>query len=157
MNWISMNGRTRGEYWLFKCDHSEVELKAISETFTGGITAKVFDSSIALAPELSLEELVRRSKPAVVYLKALDKSGSGFFVTGTGVIVTNAHLARGEETLHTLLSAGREFEGRVVYIDPDLDIALVKVAVSAGESELPHLKLTAKGKTCSPSATPAMP
>ncbi len=141
MNWISLNGRNRGEYWLFKSDHFEVELKAISETFTGGITAKVFDSSIALAPELSLEELVRRSKPAVVYLKASDKSGSGFFVTGTGVIVTNAHLARGEETLHTLLSAGREFEGRVVYIDPDLDIALVKVAVSAGESELPHLKL----------------
>src|SRR5258708_7148640 len=141
MNWISLNGRNRGEYWLFKSDHFEVELKAISETFTGGITAKVFDSSIALAPELSLEELVRRSKPAVVYLKASDKSGSGFFVTGTGVIVTNAHLARGEETLHTLLSARREFEGRVVYIDPDLDIALVKVAVSAGESELPHLKL----------------
>ena len=141
MNWISLNGRNRGEYWLFKSDHFEVELKAISETFTGGITAKVFDSSIALAPELSLEELVRRSKPAVVYLKASDKSGSGFFVTGTGVIVTNAHLARGEETLHTLLSAGREFEGRVVYIDPDLDVALVKVAVSAGESELPHLKL----------------
>src|SRR5260370_13914780 len=141
MNWISLNGRNRGEYWLFKSDHFEVELKAISETFTGGITAKVCDSSIGLAPELSIEELVRRSKPAVVYLKASDKSGSGFFVTGTGVIVTNAHLARGEETLHTLLSAGREFEGRVVYIDPDLDIALVKVAVSAGESELPHLKL----------------
>jgi len=94
MNWISLNGRNRGEYWLFKSAHFSVELQPISETFTGGITAKVSDSSIALAPELSLEELVRESKPAVVYLKGLDKSGSGFFVTGTGVIVTNAHLAR---------------------------------------------------------------
>ena len=141
MNWISLNGRNRGEYWIFKSDHFSVELQPISETFTGGIIAKVSDSSIALAPELSLEDLVRQAKPAVVYLKGLDKSGSGFFVTGTGVIVTNAHLARGEETLHTLLSTGRELEGTVVYIDPDLDIALVKVEASAEESELPHLTL----------------
>src|SRR5712692_4259937 len=141
MNWISLNGRNRGEYWIFKSDHFSVELQPISETFTGGIIAKVSDSSIALAPELSLEELVRQAKPAVVYLKGLDKSGSGFFVTGTGVIVTNAHLARGEETLHTLLSTGREFESKVVYIDPDLDIALVKVAAVSGEAELPHLAL----------------
>jgi serine protease Do len=141
MNWISLNGRNRGEYWLFKSDHFDVELKAISETFTGGITAKVSDSSVALAPELSLEELVRRAKPAVVYLRGLEQSGSGFFVTGTGVIVTNAHLARGEDTLHTLLSTGRELEGKVVYIDADLDIALVKVASTPGENELPHLTL----------------
>jgi serine protease Do len=142
MNWISLNGRNRGEYWLFKSDHFSVELQPISETFTGGITAKISDSSVALAPELSLEELVRQTKPAVVYLKGLDKAGSGFFVTGTGVIVTNAHLARGEETLRTLLATGRELEGKVVYIDPDLDIALVKVAAASGEGELPHLRLT---------------
>ncbi len=141
MNWISLNGRNRGEYWLFKSGHFDVELQPISQTFTGGISAKISDSSIALSPELSLEELVRRAKPAVVYLRGLDKSGSGFFVTGTGVIVTNAHLARGEETLHTLLSTGRELEGRVVYIDPDLDIALVKVMSPLEEGELPHLAL----------------
>lgn len=141
MNWISLNGRNRGEYWLFKSDHFDVELNAISETFTGAITAKASDSDVALAPELSLEELVRQAKPAVVYLKGLDKSGSGFFVTATGVIVTNAHLARGEETLHTLLSTGREMEGKIVYIDADLDIALVKVASASSEIELPHLTL----------------
>jgi serine protease Do len=141
MNWISLNGRNRGEYWLFKSGHFHVDLQAVSETFTGSITANVSDSNIALAPKLTLEELVRQAKPAVVYLKGLDKSGSGFFVTSTGVIVTNAHLARGEETLHTLLSTGRELEAKVVYIDPDLDIALVKVAAVSGEAELPHLAL----------------
>jgi hypothetical protein len=35
--------------WLFKSDHFDVELKAISETFTGGIVAKVSDSTVALA------------------------------------------------------------------------------------------------------------
>jgi serine protease Do len=141
MNWISLNGRNRGEYWLFKQDHFDVELKAISETFTGGITAKVSDSSVALAPELSIEELVRQAKPAVVYLKGFDKAGSGFFVTGTGVIVTNAHLARGEETLLTQLSNGQQLEAKVVHVEPDLGIALAKVDVASMKSELPHLTL----------------
>jgi serine protease Do len=141
MNWISLNGRNRGEYWLFKSGHFDVELKAISETFTGGITAKVSDSNVALAPELSLEELVRQAKPAVVYLKGLDKAGSGFFVTGTGVIVTNAHLARGEETLLTQLSNGQQLEAKVVHVEADLDIALAKVEGASGSKEFPHLML----------------
>ncbi len=141
MDWISLNGRNRGEYWLLKTDHFHVDLQPISETFTGSVTASVLGASAGLQPELSLEELVRQTKPAVVYLRGLDGSGSGFFVTGTGLIVTNAHLARGEETLHTILSTGRELEAKVVYIDADLDIALAKVAATPGESELPHLTL----------------
>src|SRR5258708_21955139 len=93
MNWISLNGRNRGEYWLFKSDHFHVDLQPISETFTGGITAKVSDAGVCLQPELSLEELVRQAKPAGVYLKGLDQAGSTFFLTCTVVIVTNAHLA----------------------------------------------------------------
>jgi serine protease Do len=141
MNWISMNGHNRGEYWLFKAEQFSVELKPIADTFTGDITARLSDSSIALSPELSLEELVRQTKPAVVYLKGLDKSGSGFFVTGTGVIVTNAHLARGEETLLTLLSNGQQMEAKVVHVDPELDLALVKVDVASTKGEFPHLTL----------------
>ncbi len=142
MNWISLNGRNRGEYWLFKSDHFSVDLLPISETFTGAIIAKVSDAGVGLQPELSLEELVRQAKPAVVYLKGLESSGSGFFVTGTGVIVTNAHLARGEETLLTILSNGQQLEARVVHIDPDLDIALAKVERPAGKGDFPHLTLT---------------
>jgi len=140
-NWHSLSGRVQWEYWHFKSDHFPVELLRISETFTGGITAEVSHGGVGLQPELSLEELVRQTKPAVVYLKGLDKSGSGFFVTGTGVIVTNAHLARGEETLHTLLSNGQQLEAKVVHIDPDLDIALAKVEVASAKGEFPHLTL----------------
>ncbi len=137
MNWVSLNGRNRGQYWLLKTTHFHVDLPPISETFTGAVTAKVSAVGVGLQPELSLEELVRQTKPAVVYLKGLDKAGSGFFVTRTGVIATNAHLARGEETLLALLPTGQQLEAEVVYLDPDLDIALVKVQ---GEN-LPHLTL----------------
>ena len=142
MNWISLNGRNRGEYWLFKSDHFHVDLRPISEAFTGEVTAKVSDGGASLQPELSLEELVRQAKPAVVYLKGLDKAGSGFFVTGTGIIATNAHLARGEETLVTILSSGQQLEAKVVHIDPDLDIALAKVETPSGKFDSPHLTLT---------------
>jgi serine protease Do len=138
MNWISLNGRNRGEYWLLKSDHFEAELQPIGQVFTGGVTAKLANaSSVDLQPEFSLEELVQRTKPAVVYLRALDKSGTGFFVTGTGVIATNAHLARGEESLLAVLPGGQQLEAKVVYIDPDLDIALAKV----DGKDFPHLAL----------------
>src|SRR5712692_11168626 len=128
MNWISLNGRSHGEYWLLKSEHFHVELESIAEKFTGAVVANAPAGDAGVPLKLSLEELVRQAKPAVVYLKGLDKAGSGFFVTSTGVIVTNAHLARGEETLLTLLSSGQQLEAKVVYIDADLDIALTKVA-----------------------------
>jgi len=142
MNWISLNGRNRGEYWLFKSNQFHVDLQPISETFTGGITAKVSNAGVGLQPELSLEEFVRQAKPAVVYLKGPDKTGSGFFITGTGVIVTNVHLARGEETLLTILSNGQQLEAKVVHLEPDLDIALAKVEAPSGKYDFPHLALT---------------
>ncbi len=138
MNWISVNGRNHGEYWLLKSDHFQVTLQPISQVFTGGVAAKLPGAgSVDLQPELSLEELVRKTKPAVVYLKGLDKSGTGFFVTETGVIATNAHVARGEESLLTILPGGEQLEAKVVYIDADLDIALAKVE----GKNYPHLAL----------------
>jgi serine protease Do len=138
MNWISLNGRNRGEYWLFKSDHFQAVLQPIGQVFTGGVTAKLANAeNVDLQPELSLEELVLRTKPAIVYLKGLDKSGTGFFVTETGVIATNAHVARGEESLLTILPRGEQLEAKVVYIDADLDIALAKVE----GREFPHLAL----------------
>jgi len=141
MEWVSLNGKNHGDYWLLKSNHFEVELRPISETFTGAISANVSGTSSSLRPALSWEEVVRQAKPAVVYLKGLDKSGSGFFVTGTGVIVTNAHVARGEESLLAMLSTGEQVGAKVVYIDAKLDIALAKVDVQSAKANFPHLPL----------------
>ena len=124
MNWVSLKGHNYGGYWLLKTDHFHLELQPASQIFTGGVE----NASIASDPRplLSLEELVRRAKPAVVYLKSLTKGGTGFFVTETGVIATNAHLARGEEALLATLPDGTRLEAKIVYVDPELDIALAK-------------------------------
>jgi S1-C subfamily serine protease len=143
MNWISLNGRNRGEYWLIKSDHFHVELRPISETFTGEVAANLSVTNPATSPVLPLDELVRQAKPAVVYLRGVDKAGSGFFVTATGVIVTNAHVARGEESLQAVLTTGEQFEAKILYIDSDVDIALAKVDRPANKADFPHLVLTA--------------
>lgn len=141
MEWISLSGRSHGDYWLLKSDHFEVALQAISDTFTGEIFATVSNSSVELKPLLSREELIARTKSAVVCLRGLDKVGSGFFVTGTGVIATNAHVARGQESLLAILSGGQQLQAKVVYIDDNLDIALAKVNGSGPNAEFPHLTL----------------
>jgi S1-C subfamily serine protease len=139
MEWSSLNGKNRHQYWLLKSDHFDVAFELLTATFTGGVAAHLPAGAANLSPELSLESLAAVAKPAVVQLLGAQKSGSGFFVTETGVIATNAHVARDEGSLTALLSNGQRLEAKVVYIDGDLDIALVKVP---GEN-FPHLTLAA--------------
>jgi S1-C subfamily serine protease len=203
MNWVGLNGRNHGEYFLFKTASFHLNLDPIAGIFTGTISERAAPSTtspaatppaattsstqptvtapvspttasptaVATPPptpntatsraaivrqsapsenaspavpsssaisadtvgrdfqgQLSLEELVRRTKPAVLYLKGLNKSGTGFFITDTGVIATNAHVARDEESLLAVLPGDLQLDARVVYLDADLDIALLKVS-----------------------------
>ena len=130
--WVSLKGHKHGEYWLLRNKQFHVELDRLSEVFTGDLaTSSSPDTPSAMdfEPELSSEDVVARAKPAVVQLKGVNKSGSGFFVTQKGIVATNAHLARGEDALHVVLSDGRKLEGKVVDIEERLDIALVKVEI----------------------------
>jgi serine protease Do len=141
MNWIDLHGHNHGEYWLFKSDHFHADLELISAAFTGTVAAVSATQPTALQYELSLEEIVKRAKPAVVCLKGLNTMGSGFFVTETGVIATNAHVARGDSTLLAVLPSNVQLQARVVYIDADLDIALVKADPPSPGFAFPYLVL----------------
>ena len=141
MDWIDLHGRHHGQYWLFKSDHFHVDLATVAGTFTGAISAATPIQPSSFQPELSLEELVRRTKPAVVCLKALQSSGSGFFITDTGIIATNAHVARGDSSLLAVLPNGMQLPASVAYIDPDLDLALVKATPPSADFLFPHLPL----------------
>jgi S1-C subfamily serine protease len=141
MDWIDLHGRHHGQYWLFKTDTFHVDLDSIDSTFNGTVAADAGAQSAALKPELSFEELVRRAKPAVVCLKSTNGTGSGFFVTETGVIATNAHVARGDSSLIALLPGGTQLPAKVVYIDPDIDIALAKVEAPSPGFLFPRLPI----------------
>jgi S1-C subfamily serine protease len=140
--WVSNNGRKRFVYYLLARKQFDIKLDRASEVFDGAIDSASRDSSVdelratseissgdpaVPAPEYSPEELVERCKPAVVLLTGREVKGSGFFVTDTGLIATNAHVANGEPYVTVSLANNRHVEGSVVYIDADLDIALVKI------------------------------
>jgi serine protease Do len=143
MNWVSLKGHSHGEYWLVKTNHFHVDLDPIAKVFTGNISTDIPAASeprgTAVLPEQALEDVIARTKPAVVRLKGFGKSGSGFFVTEKGVIATNAHLARGEGSLLAILPGGQQLTANIIHVDPDRDIALVKV----DGDDFPYLSLTA--------------
>ena len=141
MNWVDLHGHNHGEYWLFKSEQFHADLELVSAAFTGSVAAAAVVQPAAFQLELSLEEIVKRTKPAVVCLKGFNALGSGFFVTETGVIATNAHVARGDSTLLALLPSGVQLPARVVYIDADLDIALVKADAPSPGYVFPYLVL----------------
>jgi S1-C subfamily serine protease len=126
--WRDHLGRTHGEYWTFKISNFEVPLVPIAKAFTGEVDVKTGqNASIEYVHVLKLEEVVALVKPCVVYLEGSKKSGTGFLVTRTGLIATNAHVARDEESLQARFSGGVELTAEVAYIDDNLDIALLKV------------------------------
>jgi serine protease Do len=136
--WRDLHGRTRGEYWTFKVPSFEVALVPIPKEFTGEVEVKESQNrSVEYARDLKLEDVVALVKPSVVYLEGSKRSGTGFLVTDTGLIATNAHVAREEESLLTRLSGGVQLEAGVAYIDDDVDIALLKVE----GANFPHLVL----------------
>jgi len=67
------------------------------------------------------------------------RSGSGFIVDASGLIVTNNHVVVDAEGLTIVLNDGTEFEGTVVGRDLVRDLAVVRVASDNGP--LPVLRI----------------
>ncbi len=84
MHWMAINGTYHGDYWLLKTDHFDVVLEPLSKAFTGTVVATVAgNSKLEMRPELAVDELIEKSKPAVVLLNRPDGQGSGFFISDT--------------------------------------------------------------------------
>ncbi len=56
--------------------------------------------------------------------------GSGFVVSDDGVIVTNNHVVEDADKLTVTLKDGREFEAKVLGLDPKTDLAVLKIETS---------------------------
>src|SRR5262249_24671130 len=63
--------------------------------------------------------------------------GSGFIVEADGVILTNAHVVEGADEVRVRLADRREFKGKVLGVDHQSDIAVVKIDATG----LPVVKL----------------
>lgn len=91
--------------------------------------------ALAATPSPTLEAisqeqqaLFERVAPSVVYVGAGEGFGSGFFVTRSGLVLTNAHVVGSAKTVSVVLHDGRRLTGTVVEKGSnDLDVALVQV------------------------------
>lgn len=94
-----------------------------------GVFAWAFDGATATAsgPPLAVNELVKKSQPAVRYIRTPDGCGSAFVVTADGYVVTNSHVLDGARQTVVGTHAGEETHATVVADDPERDLALLKL------------------------------
>ena len=86
--------------------------------------------SLTSAPILSVAELVRQARSAVLFLRTGDgTTGSAFVATQDGYVVTNSHVLAGAEGVYVGTFTGREAYAEVLASDPELDLALLKLPV----------------------------
>jgi putative serine protease PepD len=113
---------------------------------TAGVPARAQEPA-ASAPRtvLALPDLAARITPSVLLLHVFDDegrelgTGTGFFVSADGRIVTNFHVADGAGQIKATLSDGRTIAiAGVLATDPDNDLALLQ----AEGSDYPALVLT---------------
>src|ERR1700735_4336282 len=131
MRLVNLNGVYLGDYWLLKTDTFDFALEKAATTFAGSVPSMTHVTQPVLAAshqEMPTEDIVSLASPAVLYLQGSESSGSGFLITDSGVAVTNAHVARGQSELVATTANGQNFQAKVVYIDPSLDIALLPLA-----------------------------
>ncbi|HET9157615.1 MAG TPA: trypsin-like peptidase domain-containing protein [Myxococcaceae bacterium] len=110
-----------------------------------------FETGAISAPEIalpSLAPLVDRISPSVVSLSVVgtatlppghvrlfggrrmpqqERTGSGFIVDGSGLLVTNNHVVEGASTIQVRLADGRRFDADLVGRDAPTDLALVRL------------------------------
>ncbi len=102
----------------------------------------------AITVQASTAEAVRKVLPAVVTVLSQSAmgggSGTGFFISEEGFVVTNNHVVEGARTLTVIYAQGGQSPASVVGTAPDFDLAVIKVdglipavAVWGDSSELP--------------------
>jgi len=64
------------------------------------------------------------------FVQRVEGLGSGFIVSGDGLVLTNQHVVAGADSIVVTLRDGRDFQGRLLGEDARTDIAVVKISGS---------------------------
>lgn len=84
-----------------------------------------------------LKEIIHDVQKVVVMIELEDGSlGSGFLYNNKGDVITNAHVVNGANKVKIKTADAREFEGTVIGLSKDVDVALVRVPGLVDEKPL---------------------
>ena len=112
--------------------------RSLTRAEAATIIARIVDAntrvSFSLLPELTAEQIYKLASPAVFYVEVLDgenevlKTGSGVFITETGLAITNYHVVIGASSVRITTDDGvvRKVSGIYDY-DWKKDIALIQI------------------------------
>lgn len=104
------------------------------------------DSAAGAACRYSPAQIFERASPAVVFINTKSINpyqtedrvqrdvGSGFIFDPKGLILTNAHVVYGSQSIVVTLDDGRSVHARIVGLDPIFDIAVLRLSDRAGQS-----------------------
>jgi S1-C subfamily serine protease len=103
--------------------------------------AKVEEAAAQASPAKTasndLTELFKRLKNTVVTVESESGHGTGFFVDGKGLILTNQHVVGDSEYLAVQFDRTHKIAARLIAADPQKDVALLSVNMAALPSASP--------------------
>ncbi len=103
--------------------------RTITETSAAGA------ASSAASRSLPIQEIYRRSAPAVVQVSvttpAGEAQGSGFVIDKEGHVVTNYHVIEGATSIEVSFSNRETLNAKLIGSDPSTDLALLDVEAEA--------------------------
>ena len=116
-------------------------------TFTP-VSALPADDTLIDAYSSAVSGAVAAAHPAVVHIEVRGSnapavadtpggSGSGFFISPDGYILTNSHVVHGARELKVFLADGRKLSADLIGDDSDTDLAVIRVSAD----DLAHLTL----------------
>jgi S1-C subfamily serine protease len=157
--WVNFNNTAEKIYYVITQQTFHIKLQKIGEFMgTNPLAAKeksaetegtnplannVTNQPASLVPStatpnaLTVEQLVQQSLPAVVTVQAGSSSGSGFFITESGIVVTNRHVVQGATQVGVTTSKGETFQSEALFVHPTKDLALIKLKAGT----YPHMRL----------------
>jgi S1-C subfamily serine protease len=91
------------------------------------VAAQAVTTVALAAPAGSVAAVAQSVGPAVVSVRTNQGLGSGVVYDASGLILTNAHVVEGAQSITIGLVDGRHFSGTVVGSDTGFDVAVIKV------------------------------
>jgi len=105
--------------------------------------------SLSLAAGLTAEQIYRQASPAVFYIEVLDKddavvkTGSGFFISESGIAITNYHVVVGGSAMRITTDDGEVLDVAGIY---DFNRAIDAAIIQVDGKNFPFLQLADSSK-----------